>query len=175
MKNLVVAYSGADEGPAQIVIGKLQKLGYQVTPQTGARPSSRRPNRSGAKTSTDPVVLLWSRNFKRAAPSSAVATLRLDAAPPPARLKAPSIDLRQWRGREDHRGWRKFVTTLGGGVKPAAPKATAKKAAMSPPAAVASVAEMEAPKKSSPVGAILFLLLLAIAGGGAAYWYLMMR
>jgi hypothetical protein len=168
MKNLVVAYSGADKGSAQIVIGKLQKLGYQVTPQTA---SGRATGRSRAKTSTAPVVLLWSRNFaKSAAPSSAVATLRLDAAPPPARLKAPSIDLRQWRGREDHRGWRKLVTTLGGG-KAVAAAAKKTSSAYSSTAAV----EADAPKKSSPVGAILFLLLLAVAGGGGAYWYFMMR
>jgi hypothetical protein len=174
MKNLVVAYSSADERPAQIVIGKLQKLGYRVTPQTASR---RIMARSRAKTSTAPVVLLWSRNFARSAtPSSAIATLRLDAAPPPARLKAPSIDLRQWRGREDHRGWRKLVTTLGGGKA-----AKAVKAPIAAPAAKMSSAftptpiESEAPKKSSPLGAILFLLLLAIGGGGAAYWYFMMR
>jgi hypothetical protein len=173
MKNLVVAYSGADKESAQIVIGKLQKLGYHVTPQT----ASRRPGaRSRAKTSTAPVVLLWSRNFaKSAAPASAVATLRLDAATPPARLKAPSMDLRQWRGREDHRGWRKFLTTLGGGKAVAAPMKPAKKAAAASYSSAAAVADVDEPKKSSPVGAILFLLLLAIAGGGAAYWYFMMR
>ena len=167
MKDLVVAYAGADERPAALVIGKLEKLGYKVTRQTASRRTARRARQAASA----PVVVLWSQNYASAGarPKAALATLRLDAAAPPPSLKAPAIDLRQWRGRDDHRGWRKLVTALG-------PKAVAVKKAVAPVAAV-SAAQPEpetVETETSPIVGILFgIALLAAAGSGL--WYLVLR
>lgn len=124
MPEVVVAYAEADEDAAALVIKKLEKLGYKVTREEARL----RPARRGAaKASATPVLLLWTRAFAKSnfPPKRPLAMVRLDAAPPPPMVKAPAIDLRAWRGREDHRGWRKLRSALapkGASIKIAAGK-----------------------------------------------------
>jgi hypothetical protein len=114
--------------------------------------------------------------------------LRLDAAPPPPMVKAPAIDLRTWRGREDHRGWRKLIGALapkaasakGVSNKGASNKGASLKSAgaarKSTKAAKATTKMTNLPKgggtpskKSTRIDALIFLVFLALAGGGAYY------
>ena len=107
--------------------------------------------------------------------------LRLDAAPPPPMVKAPAIDLRAWRGREDHRGWRKLLGALAPKGAPAkgASRASLKSAAAAPKSTNATKANIEMTnlpqgggtpsKKSTRIDALIFLAFLALAGGGAYY------
>jgi hypothetical protein len=172
MPEVVLAYAEADEDAAARVIRKLEKLGYKVTRDEAGPRTARR---SVATKTAPPVLLLWSRAFAKTntPPKHPLATLRLDAAPPPPMVKAPAIDLRAWRGREDHRGWRKLQRAL-------APKTTSTRAAAGKPQprattkVVASMTtENEAPigpsKKSSRIDALIFLVFLAVASGGAYY------
>jgi hypothetical protein len=182
MPEVVVAYAGADEDAADRVIKKLEKLGYKVTrneagPRSARRTTPRKP--------APPVLLLWSRAFARSSlpPKRPLAMLRLDAAPPPPMVKAPAIDLRAWRGREDHRGWRKLIGALapkGASAKGASNKRASLKsvgaARKSTTAAKATTKMTNLPKgggtpskKSTRIDALIFLVFLALAGGGAYY------
>jgi hypothetical protein len=177
MPEVVVAYAEADEDAAALVIKKLEKLGYKVTrEEAGLRPA----RRAAAKTSGAPVLLLWSRAFAKSnfPPKRPLAMVRLDAAPPPRMVKAPAIDLRAWRGREDHRGWRKLRGALApkGSAKAMAPKATQARAKptrstkgikMTTPQEGNTPAEPS--RKSTRLDALIFLVFLALAGGGAYY------
>jgi hypothetical protein len=183
MPEVVVAYAEADEDAATRVIWKLETLGYKVTrKEAGTRSARRTP----LKKSAPPVLLLWSRAFAKSSvpPKRPLATLRLDAATPPPMVKAPAIDLRTWRGREDHRGWRKLQGALAPkstSIKAAAlkpqPKAATKAAALKPqPKAITkAVDSMNTGNDSGPsqkhtrFDALIFLVFLALAGGGAYY------
>lgn len=169
MTKVTISYAGADEPAAGLLAGKLEKLGYKVAHAPTAAPQTSRRKRMKANAS-GPVLVLWSRAYASAAarPKAALATLRLDAAAPPARLKAPAIDLRQWRGREDHRGWRKLVAALGAPAKLGA----AKPASYKP--YTPETAEAEPAKTGGAGVAILAVLFLLAAGGGAA-WYFLFR
>jgi hypothetical protein len=166
MTKVTISYAGADEPAAGLLAGKLEKLGYKVSRAPAAAPV---PRRSRKPSAGGPVLVLWSRAYANAAgrPKAALATLRLDAAPPPARLKAPAIDLRQWRGREDHRGWRKVVAALG-----APAKAARGLNRVAPTPSVTAPAEKPVKSGGSPLAAVLLFLLLAGAGGWAAWTYL---
>lgn len=168
MTKVTISYAGADEPAAGLLAGKLEKLGYKVSRAPAAAPV---PRRSRKPSAGGPVLVLWSRAYASAAgrPKAALATLRLDAAPPPARLKAPAIDLRQWRGREDHRGWRKVVAALGA---PAKATRGAKPSAVAPPPFPNATTEKPAKSGGSPLAAVLLFLLLAGAGSWAAWTYL---
>lgn len=175
MPEVVLAYAEADENAAARVIKKLEKLGHKVTrDETGAR-SARRilPQKSAP-----PVLVLWSRAFAKSSmpPKRPLAMLRLDAAPTPLMVKAPAIDLRAWRGREDHRGWRKLVGAL---TPAAAAKTIPGKAAVAAKSTKAAKVETtmstpetssgEPSKKSSRIDALIFMAFLAVAGAGAYY------
>jgi hypothetical protein len=174
MPEVVLAYAEADQGAAARVISKLEKRGYKVTRD---EVGSRAVRRGAARKPAAPVLLLWSRAFAKSnmPPKRPLATLRLDAAPPPPMVKAPAIDLRAWRGREDHRGWRKLQGALAPHIK-----ASMKAAVIKPqPKATQGVATMTTEssgpsKKSSRLDALIFIAFLALAGGGA-YYALFMR
>lgn len=175
MPELALAYADADERAAARVAAKLERLGYKVTrAEAGVRPGRRAGSRSA-----QPVLLLWSRAFAKSSrlPRRPLATLRLDAAPPPPMVKAPAIDLRSWRGREDHRGWRKLVGALtprGAGARQIAARSGAAPVQVSADRgrqAMTMGPEHGATpsKKSARLEALIFLLFLALAGGGAYY------
>jgi hypothetical protein len=168
MTKVTISYAGADEPAAGLLAGKLEKLGYKVAHAPAAPPVARRSRKPSAG---GPVLVLWSRAYASAAgrPKAALATLRLDAAPPPARLKAPAIDLRQWRGREDHRGWRKVVAALGAPAKSAR---GANRPSIAPPPLATTSADKPAKNGGSPLAAVLLFLVLAGLGGWAAWTYL---
>jgi hypothetical protein len=140
MSHIVVSYAGADQSAARLVMGKLKKLGHTVA----AAPATRRAQANGSD-----VLILWSRAYANVPrrPASALATLQLDAAAPPPRLKATAIDLQKWRGREDHPGWRKVIAKL---APVAAPAKTARVAVAAMPVfAPAPIAQPTA--KPAPV------------------------
>jgi hypothetical protein len=171
MTKVTISYAGADAPAAGLVASKLEKLGYKVSRAPASAPPARRTRKGSA---SGPVLVLWSRAYASAAgrPKAALATLRLDAAAPPARLKAPAIDLRQWRGREDHRGWRKVVAALGAPTKALRTTGPARTSAAfaSPPATALDIKAKKA--GGSPLAGVLLFLLLAAAGGWAAWTYL---
>jgi hypothetical protein len=175
MPEVVLAYAEADENAAARVIRKLEKLGHKVTRDEAGVRSARR---ALPQKSAPPVLVLWSRAFAKssAPPKRPLAMLRLDAAPPPPRVKAPAIDLRAWRGREDHRGWRKLVGALTPAVAAKTIPGKAAAAAKSTKA-IKAVATMTSEnevssgpsKKSARLEALIFLVFLAVVSGGAYY------
>ncbi|MGE3301896.1 MAG: hypothetical protein AB7M12_02145 [Hyphomonadaceae bacterium] len=176
MGELVVAYAKADETAADLVVAKLEKRGYTVKRSAGAqREGARRLN--GAAASAPPVLVLWSREYAHAARpatlKSARLALRLDAAPPSPLLKAPAIDLRAWRGRDDHRGWRKVVSSLG-------EKSNLSRGAKSMKAKSAAVVEDESilgkNEGRTLVGTLAWSgVLVALLAGVAAAWHYLIR
>jgi hypothetical protein len=163
MNHIVVSYAGADRLAAGLVIGKLKKLGHTVTPAIAARKS-----RASRQANGSDVLVLWSRNYASTVrkPAPALATLRLDTAPPPP--KAKTIDLRQWRGRDNHRGWRAVLATL-------APATAAPSRAPSPvPAASAPEPQMkdalETKEYTGPQFIHLAVMVALLAGAGAWMW-----
>lgn len=168
MPEVVVAYAQADEDAAALVIKKLEQIGFKVTrEEAGARQARR-----AAKPPAAPVLLLWSRAFAKVnvAPKRPLATLRLDAAPPPAMVKAPAIDLRAWRGREDHRGWRKLKSTLAPRAAVKATPVTKHSKEKRPAMTEAKPQAATSPsRKATRVDALIFLAFLALAAGGGYY------
>lgn len=167
MTKVTISYAGVDEPAAGLLAGKLEKLGYQVARAPAPASAARRRRKANVG---GPVLVLWSRAYANSAgrPKAALATLRLDAAAPPARLRAPAIDLRQWRGREDHRGWRKLMTALG-----APPTSARSPKAPSPMRPALTAAGGGTPSQTKPRGSPLaaVLLFVLLAGGGAwALW-----
>jgi hypothetical protein len=170
MSHIVVSYAGADESAAGLVIGKLKKLGHTVTPAPAPKRRSRTPRLvSGG----DDVLVLWSRAYANASlrPNRALAALRLDAAAPPARMKTKAIDLRQWRGREDHRGWRSVLATL---PKPNTAKTAPKPAAATEPSKPAQEPAMKealnVKEYTGPQFIHLGVMLALLGGAGAWMW-----
>jgi hypothetical protein len=149
MTGIVIAYAPADLKAADRMAAKLESLGFQVTREVaGPRRTARRAPFLRGRDASAPVIVLWSRHYARARRrGSALMAARLDASPLSFPMKTRAVDLRAWRGREDHRGWRALLAGLG--VKP--PRAPA-----------------EPEKKSSGAAILLWIAGFAAAAGGAA-------
>jgi hypothetical protein len=116
---------------------------------------------------------LWSKHYAKAflkpgRVTRAKFAARLDSAPLPGLLKAMPVDLRDWHGRETHRGWSKLaqVARAGSGVAQRGRTAPTKAA----PSSSIKVAKAKPEKKTGGVGPALFWLTAAAAvtAGGAA-------
>lgn len=169
MTHIVVSYAGADKNAAGLVIGKLKKLGHTVTPA----PATARKPRAVRKVDGD-VLVLWSRAYanKVRKPAPALATLRLDASPPP--FKANSIDLRQWRGRDNHRGWRAVLAALTPQQKATTHASVSTpapvRAAPAPEQVMPKEADTDVKEYTGPQFIHLAVLLALLAGAGAWMW-----
>jgi hypothetical protein len=161
MEELVVAYSEADEDAAGLLIVKLEEMGCKVTRRRSGPGAARLRRRQLEAGGHAPVVVLWSQDFARiraaGRPRRALMAVRLDDAQPSPLLKAPAVDLRGWRGREDHRGWRKLAAAVGGAAAPSG-------RARSRPSPKAGPAK----KKAGAGAAVLWMLATATAALGAA-------
>ncbi len=172
MAEITVAYARPDAGAADRVIAKLTALGFRVARRTSPAPAGPKRARPAGPEPAGRVLVLWSRHggaelakAAQAGPPALVA--RLDtAAPPPLLRPAAAIDLRQWRGRPDHRGWRRLVAALQREPRPV-PEARVAAAAVSRPAMVSPEEEKrDAPTKGAAWGRVA--LWFAIGGAAAA-------
>ncbi len=171
MGEIVIAYARPDEAAADKVIAKLESKGVTTRRAVAGLRSSARRLRGGA----EPQIVLWSKHYAKAflkpgRVTRAKLAARLDSAPLPGLLKATPVDLRDWRGRETHRGWSKLaqVARAVGGAAPRGRPAPTKAA----PASSIKVAKAQSEKKKSGVGPALFWLTAAaatMAGGAAIY------
>jgi hypothetical protein len=168
MSHIVVSYAGADESAAGLVIGKLKKLGHTVTPAPTPTLRTRSPRLVNGG---NDVLVLWSRAYANASlrPNKALAALRLDAAAPPARMKTKAIDLRQWRGREDHRGWRSVLAALPSPTSAKQPPRAATPQLKSAQEPVMKEA-IEVTDYTGPQFIHLGVMLVLLAGAGAWMW-----
>jgi hypothetical protein len=133
MAEILVAHAPAAAARADLVVSKLTKLGFTVS-----REAAHRRELAAAIGRAQCVLVLWSRHAVRApalrtAAAAAkeagkLAFARLDAAAPPALLRAPAADLSRWTGRDSARNWRRLLEALapsgassGPGGAPAAP------------------------------------------------------
>lgn len=180
MGHILLAHAPGAAARAAMVSKKLQALGYAVRPAPLAAPSPLgRRETASAVAGASRVVLLWSADAARdpallaaaarAQAAGKLAVARLDAAAPPAGLRAAPVDLSRWTGRADWRPWRAFVAALG--PTSTAPRAPA---AATMGAAPAQTAAPDAPPpKRGGGGLVIGLLLALLAAGGAAAFILL--
>lgn len=161
MGDIVIAYARPDEDAAALVVSKLKALGFSVkSTEIGAPPRHRR---GGAA----PHVVLWSKHAAAAYASAIMPArgpllaARLDTAPLSRRLKTDAVDLRAWRGRDDHRGWRALLADV-------------RSVADAPANAKAAVKAAQPKRKKGGFAAMVWLTALAAAAGGGAWLYLTM-
>ena len=180
MTEIVIAYAPPDVSAADRVIAKLEALGFNVKrDEAGKRRTARRTPVTPGRNTAEPMIVLWSRHYAlarlrgAAGPRSALMAARLDAAPLSFLMKSPAIDLRAWRGREDHRGWRALVAGLGAGAKPVSKAAPKRAPAPMKSANVKATAKIEKEKKKGGAAVLLWIAGAAAAAGGAAAFFVM--
>lgn len=177
MTEIVIAYARPDLNDADRVIAKLEGLGFQVRrDEAGKRRGARRVSVMRGRNAVEPAIVLWSRHYALARlrgaprPRSVLAAARLDASPLSFLMKTRSIDLRAWRGRDDHRGWKALLAGIRGGAGAPSLRSAPKKVAAPAPVKGAPMRKPLAEKKKKGGGAAWIWLtgLVVLAASGAA-------
>jgi len=156
MSEIVIAYARSDAAAAERLIGKLEQRGFAVIRDLVGRPRGARRTPVVRRNAAPPRIILWSRHYaastRAAAPRGRTALLaaRLDVAPLSNLVRSGAVDLRAWRGREDHRGWKALLAALAAAMPAETPRAAQAGAPAKSAAPIkVSGAAAAAPAKSS--------------------------